>query len=72
MNVKPYPIDEGGVAMAAEPSVQETITKRHVSMAEVMRHSITLEELDKHLDTLINKHYHPVWVRDAVHGMLYY
>lgn len=59
MDVKPYPIDEGGVAMAAEPSVQETITKRRVSMAEVMSHSITLEESQRILEERIYRFYHP-------------
>lgn len=59
MSVKPYPIDEDGVSMAAEPSVQESISKRRVSMAEVMSNSITLEESQRILEERIYRFYHP-------------
>lgn len=61
MSVKPYPIqeEESSVPTANEPTVQEAVRKRRYPMAEAMKSSITLEELDSHLTDLIHRHYHP-------------
>lgn len=45
--------------MAAEPSMHEVIYKRKFPLAEAMKTSITLEEMDRRLTGLIHRHYHP-------------
>ena len=61
MDVKPYPTqeEETGVAKASEPVVQEVIAKRRVNMADVMRESITLEDIHKEMTQMIYRFYHP-------------
>lgn len=61
MSVKQYPIEEegSGSLKASEPSVQEIIHKRRVSMSEVMNQSMTLEDSRKIMEERIYRFYHP-------------
>lgn len=42
-----------------EPSLQEVIHKRRFPLAEAMKTSITLEEMDRRLTEKIYRHFHP-------------
>ena len=61
MGIKKYPLEEedSGGLMVCEPTLQETVTKRRVNMADVMRQSVTLEDFHKELSGMIYDFYHP-------------
>ena len=45
--------------LVEEPSLQEVIYKRRFPLAEAMKTSITLEEMDRRLTEKIYRHFHP-------------
>ena len=46
-------------ALSYDTSSKTEFKPRIISMGEVISRSITLEELDQHLTSLIHNHYHP-------------
>ena len=61
MSVKPYtnPDEESNSIDVSDPSMQEMSANRKYSIAEAMKNSMTMDELDRHLSEIIHRHYHP-------------
>ena len=53
-----YDSNDPQASSVSEPSMNEVIYKRRFPLAEAMKTSITLEELDRRLTDMIHHHYH--------------